>query len=187
MTTVLLIRHGLTDVTGSLLIGRLPGYDLSDKGREQAKALGVRLQPVLLAAIVTSPLERCLQTAEQVAAGRDGVPIEKEDRVGEAGYGDWSGKELKKLPKDPLWRQVQLHPSAVRFPGEEGERFADLQTRAVAAIRDWNARLGADATYAVVSHADVIKAIVADAIGLHFDLFQRIVVDPASITVIRYS
>lgn len=187
MTTVLLIRHGLTDVTGSLLIGRLPGYHLSDKGNQQAEALAARLQAVPLAAIVTSPLERCVETAQHVAAGRDGVPIEKDDRVGEVGYGDWSGKELRKLVKEPLWRQVQVHPSAVRFPGDDGERFAELQTRAVEAVRDWNARLGADATYAVVSHADVIKSIVADAVGLHFDQFQRIVVDPASVTVIRYT
>ena len=94
--------------------------------------------------------------------------------MGECKYGDWTGKPLKELAKDPLWPVVQAHPSAVRFPGPGGESMLDMQHRAVAAVREWNARLGKDATYLVCSHGDVIKAIVADALGLHLDQCQRI-------------
>jgi probable phosphomutase (TIGR03848 family) len=108
-----------------------------------------------------------------------------DERLGEVRYGSWTGRELKALRKDPLWRVVQGHPSAAVFP--DGEGLAAMAARAAEAVRDWNARLGPDATYAVVSHADVIKALVADALGLHLDEFQRIVVDPASLTVVRYA
>ncbi len=110
-----------------------------------------------------------------------------DDRVGEARYGDWTGRPLKDLVRDRLWRVVQEHPSAATFPGREAEPLRATAARAVDAVRDWNARLGADATYAVVSHGDVIKAVVADALGMHLDLFQRIVVDPGSVTVVRYT
>ncbi|MDP9219593.1 MAG: MSMEG_4193 family putative phosphomutase, partial [Actinomycetota bacterium] len=177
-----------------VLAGWTPAVGLDDKGQEEARVLADRLRPVPLAAIVSSPLDRCLQTAAAIAAGRSAtrgaaqpLPVETDGRLGEAHYGDWTGKELKKLAKDPLWRVVQQHPSAVVFPGEGGEGLAATQARAVAAVRDWNARLGPDATWLACSHADVIKAIVADALGMHLDLFQRIVVDPCSLTVIRYT
>jgi probable phosphoglycerate mutase len=184
MTTVVLVRHGLTKMTGPVLAGWTPGIDLDERGQAQAAAVAERLRPVPLAAIVTSPLERCAQTAAALAAGRD-VDAIVDERVGEARYGEWTGGELKKLARDPLWRKVQAHPSAVTFPS--GESLAATSARAVAAVRDWNDRLGDHATYAVVSHADVIKAIVADALGLHLDFFQRIQVDPCSVTVIRYA
>ncbi|MGB9376451.1 MAG: MSMEG_4193 family putative phosphomutase, partial [Mycobacteriales bacterium] len=142
---------------------------------------------VPLAAIVSSPLDRCLQTAAQIAAGRDGTAVQPDENLGEARYGDWTGQELKKLAKDPLWKVVQQHPSAAVFPGPDGESLAQTQARAVAAVRAWNARLGAEATWLACTHADVIKAITADALGLHLDLFQRIAVDPCSLTVIRYT
>jgi probable phosphomutase (TIGR03848 family) len=129
---------------------------------------------------VSSPLERCVETAN--ALGRE---VTVEDRLGECRYGDWTGRELKVLAKDPLWKVVQAHPSAATFPG--GEALRDTASRAVDAVRDWNARLGPDATWVAVSHGDVIKAIVADALGLHLDQFQRIVVDPCSVTVVRYT
>lgn len=186
MTTVLFIRHGLTALTGPILVGWTPGVHLDDRGRRQAEALAARLAPVALAAIVSSPLERCLDTADILATGRSPAPLrEVDERVGEVRYGAWTGAELKVLVKDPLWATVQAHPSAVTFP--EGEALRDTQARAVAAVRDWNGRLGPDATYAVVSHADVIKAILADALGLHLDQFQRIVVGPASLSVVRYT
>ena len=188
MTTVLLVRHGLTDTTGKVLTGWLPGVGLDERGREQAKALADRIAPVPLAAIVTSPLDRCRQTADAIAAARDGRPDPvTEDRLGECRYGDWTGKPLKELEKDPMWPVVQAHPSAVRFPGSAGEWMLDMQHRAVTAVRDWNARLGKDATYLICSHGDVIKAIVADSLGLHLDQCQRIVADPCSLTVIRYT
>ncbi|HMA46935.1 MAG TPA: MSMEG_4193 family putative phosphomutase [Frankiaceae bacterium] len=189
MTTVLLVRHGLTAATGSVLVGWTPGVHLDERGRAQADALARRLAPVPLAAVVSSPLERCLDTAAALAAGRaapaGGVSVD--ERLGECRYGDWTGQELRRLAKDPLWRVVQVHPSAAVFPGPDGEALRDTQTRAVDAIRDWNARLGRDATYLACSHGDVIKAIVADALGVHLDLFQRITVDPCSLTVIRYT
>ena len=184
MTTVLLVRHGLTAMTGPVLAGWTPGVHLDDRGREQAAALGERLLPVPVSAVAASPLERCQETAGALVAGRD-VAVETDERLGECRYGDWTGQELKKLAKDPLWKVVQAHPSAAAFPG--GEALRETQARAVAAVREHNDRLGADATWIVVSHGDVIKSIVADALGLHLDLFQRIQVDPCSLTVIRYT
>ena len=192
MTTVLLVRHGLTATTGQVLTGWLPDVGLDERGRAQARALADRLAPVPLDAVVTSPLDRCRQTAEAIVAtrnagnGRDGRLV-IDDRVGECHYGDWTGKTLKDLEKDPLWPVVQAHPSAVRFPGPDGESMLDMQHRAVAAVREWNATLGKDATYLVCSHGDVIKAIVADSLGLHLDQSQRILADPCSLTVIRYT
>jgi probable phosphomutase (TIGR03848 family) len=187
VTTVLLVRHGLTATTGHVLTGWTPGIPLDDRGQAQAAALAARLAPLRLEAIVSSPLERCLQTASAIAAGRDGQQVMTEDRVGECRYGDWTGRPLKKLATEKLWRVVQVHPSAVTFPGPDGESMLDMQHRAVAAVRDWNARLGQDATYLICSHGDVIKAIVADSLGLHLDQSQRIQADPCSLTVIRYT
>jgi probable phosphomutase (TIGR03848 family) len=189
VTTVLLVRHGLTATTGQLLTGWTPGVGLDDRGRAQASALGARIAAVPLDAIVTSPLDRCRETvAELIAARSAGSPDPViDDRVGECKYGDWTGKPLTELMKDPLWPVVQAHPSAVTFPGSEGESMLDMQHRAIAGVRDWNARLGKDATYLICSHGDVIKAIVADSLGLHLDLLQRIVADPCSLTVISYT
>ena len=188
MTTVLLVRHGRTKANATaVLAGWTPGVGLDDVGEAQAAALATRLRKVPVTAIVSSPLDRCLQTAAVLAAGRDGDAVEADDRLGEARYGDWTGQELTKLAKDPLWKVVQQHPSAAVFPGPDGEGLAQTQARAVAAVRDWNARLGPDATWLACTHADVIKSIVADALGLHIDMFQRIVVDPCSLTVIHYT
>jgi probable phosphomutase (TIGR03848 family) len=212
VTTVLLVRHGLTALTGPVLAGWTPGVDLDDRGTAQAHALAARLAPVPLDAIVSSPLERCTQTAAAIVVARatravgaaldgtglDGtgldstagggeLAVQVDERVGECRYGDWTGKRLKKLAKDPLWRVVQAHPSGARFPGPGGESLPDMQRRAVGAVRDWNARLGRGACYVICSHGDVIKAIVADSLGVHLDLFQRIQIDPCSLTVIRYT
>ncbi len=188
MTLVLVARHGLTAATGTALAGRTPGIPLDDRGRAQAAALAERLAVVRLDAIVSSPLERCAQTAAAIAAAQHGdLAVQTDDRLIEVGYGDWTGQSLRKLSREPLWRVVQAHPSAVTFPGPDGETLPDIQRRAVAAIRDWNGRLGQDAVYLVCSHADVIKAILADSLGLHLDLYQRIQVDPCSLSVIRYT
>jgi len=184
MTTLLLVRHGLTAMTGPVLAGWTPGIHLNDRGLEQAAALAERLRDVPLAALVSSPLERCQETAAAVATGRD-ITVTTDERLGECKYGDWTGQELKKLAKDPLWKVVQAHPSAAAFPN--GEALRDTQARAVDAIRDHNAALGDDATWMAVSHGDVIKAVVADALGVHLDMFQRIQIDPCSLTVIRYT
>jgi probable phosphoglycerate mutase len=186
VTTVLFIRHGLTAVTGPILAGWTPGIHLDERGRAQAAALGERLHAVPLAAVVTSPLERCRETAAVMLEDRSPVPeLHQDERLGEVRYGSWTGRELKDLRKEPLWRVVQTHPSAATFP--DGEGLAAMAARAVEAVHAWNARLGPDATYAVVSHGDVIKALVADALGLHLDGFQRIVVDPCSLSVVRYT
>ncbi|MFD0905795.1 histidine phosphatase family protein [Actinomadura sediminis] len=193
MTTLLLVRHGLTAMTGPMLAGWTPGLGLDERGRAQAAALAGRIAELPLAAIVSSPLDRCLQTAEAIAAGRPGAAgtVRADDRFGEVRYGDWTGRRIEDLAKEPLWRVVQTHPSAATFPGEDGESLAAAQHRAVAAVRDWNARIaaehGPDALYVVCSHGDVIKAIVADALGLHLDQFQRIHADPASLTAVRYT
>jgi probable phosphomutase (TIGR03848 family) len=187
MTTVILLRHGRTTAnTGGVLAGWTPGVQLDEQGGAQVQAVGERLAKVPLAAIVSSPLERCRQTSAAVAAGRD-LEVQTDDRLGEARYGDWTGRAIKELAKDPLWKVVQQHPSAAVFPGPDGEGLAQTQARAVAAVRAWNAVLGPDAVWLACSHGDVIKAILADALGLHLDQFQRIVVDPASISVVTYT
>lgn len=191
MTTVLLVRHGLTALTGKLLLGWTPGVGLDERGVAQAKAVAGRLAKVPLDAVVSSPLDRCAQTAAEIAAtGPDGAgrpAVALDDRIGECHYGDWTGQELATLAKDPLWKVVQAHPSAVTFPGPQGEALRETQARGVAAVRDWNARLGPDATWLLCSHGDVIRAIVTDALGMHLDMYHRVNVDPCSLTVIRYT
>ena len=189
MTTVLLVRHGRTAANaGGVLAGWTPGVGLDDHGRDQVTRLGERLDKVPLAAVVCSPLDRALQTAEHLVRDRAvDVPVHVDDRLGEVRYGDWTGQPLKQLAKAPLWKVVQAHPSGATFPGDDGESLASMQSRAVTAVRDWNQRLGDDAVYAVVSHGDVIKALLADALGQHLDHFQRIIVDPASLSVVRFT
>jgi probable phosphomutase (TIGR03848 family) len=189
MATVLLIRHGRTKANAEgVLAGWTPGVVLDEKGSEQARELSHRLAVVPLTAVVTSPLERTRETAALMLEGRDTeVPVHVDERVGECRYGDWTGGSLKALVKEPMWKVVQAHPSAAVFPGPEGESMAHMQHRAVTAVREWNERLGADAIYAVVSHGDVIKAILADALGMHLDHFQRLRVDPCSVSVVDYA
>ena len=187
MTTVILLRHGRTTANaGGVLAGWTPGVQLDETGQAQVTAVAARLAPVPLAAVVSSPLERCTETAGAVVTGRQ-LELRTDDRLGEARYGDWTGRPLKELVKDPMWKVVQQHPSAAVFPGPEGEGLAHTQARAVAAVRSWNAALGPDAVWLACSHGDVIKAVLADALGLHLDSFQRIVVDPASISVVTYT
>jgi probable phosphomutase (TIGR03848 family) len=186
VATVLLLRHGRTiaNANGGLA-GRQP-VELDDAGRAQAAKVGERLRPLPLSAVVTSPLIRCRQTIE--LALPEAAPVVDEGLT-ECGYGDWEGQPLKKLAKEPLWRVVQQHPSAAVFPN--GEAMAAMSARAVAAIRHWDTKVTAEhgpgALWLACSHGDVIKAIVADAMGLHLDEFQRIVADPASVSVIRYT
>lgn len=191
MATVLLVRHGRTTANASgLLAGRTPGVDLDETGSTQAGDAGARLAALPLAAVVSSPMERCRQTATAILAQQqaDGVgEIVLEDELSECDYGDWQGRTLAELAKDPLWSTVQQQPSAVTFPG--GESMAQMQARGVAAVRSHDARLAeADphAVWVAVSHGDVIKAILADALGMHLDLFQRLDVAPASISIVHY-
>jgi len=187
MTTVLLVRHGRSTAnTAGVLAGHTPGVHLDKTGREQADRLAKRLKGLQLAAAISSPLERCMETAQRALTGRH-LTVVTDDRVAECRYGDWTGRELKTLVDEPMWRVVQQHPSAAVFPGTEGEPLQEVQNRSVTAIREWNAWLGSNAVYAVFSHGDVIKAILADALGVHLDQFQRIVVDPCSVSVVTYT
>lgn len=188
MSTVLLLRHGRTAANvGGILAGWTPGVGLDETGQAQAAAVAQRLAGLPLAALVASPLQRCQETVAAVAVGRPGIEVQTDDRIGECRYGDWTGRPLKDLVKEPMWKVVQQHPSAAVFPGPEGEGLADTQHRAVNAVRERNTRLGPDAVWLVCSHGDVIKAILADALGLHLDQFQRIVVDPCSLSVVTYT
>ena len=187
MTTVLLVRHGRTTANDAgVLAGWTEGVSLDATGEGQVRSLAGRMAQVPLAAVVTSPLQRCRETTDLLLAGRE-VPVHVDERVGEVRYGDWSGRELKKLAKEPLWKVVQAHPSAMAFPGEGGESMRAMASRAVDAVREWNDRLGPDAAYAVVSHGDVVKAVLADALGMHLDQFQRLVVDPGSVSIVTYT
>lgn len=189
MSTLLLVRHGLTAMTGPVLAGRTPGVHLDERGEKQAAAVAERIAVLPVSTIVTSPLDRCLDTAgfiraAQTEAGRD-LDLDVDRRIIECDYGDWTGKPLKDLVKDPMWKVVQAQPSAARFPA--GESLTEVSSRAVAAVREWDARLPEDAIWVACSHGDVIKAILADALGLHLDQFQRIVVDPCSVSIVRYT
>ncbi|MGC4963582.1 MSMEG_4193 family putative phosphomutase [Gordonia sp. DT101] len=193
--TVILVRHGRSTAnTSGVLAGRTPGVSLDDKGREQAAALIDRLGVCIgeIAAVARSPLDRCAQTVAPLMAvlGADDqrdVPELVVDALAEVDYGEWTNKPIKELFSEPLWKTVQQHPSAAVFPGGEG--LAAVQARAVAAIRDLDRVHGGEdgsGVWVACSHGDVIKAVIADAMGMHLDSFQRIVVEPASISVIRY-
>lgn len=190
MPTLLLVRHGRTAANSSgILAGRSPGVALDESGVAQAAELPARLAGIDLAAIVHSPLQRCRETVEPLRAVRPGVPVHAEERIAECDYGAWTGRKLAELLDEPLMETVQRHPSAVTFPG--GESMAGMAGRAVAAARDWAGRVerdhGPDALWLMCTHGDIIKSIVADALGLHLDLFQRITAGPGSVTAIRYT
>lgn len=187
--TVILLRHGRSTAnTSGTLAGRSTGVDLDDLGRAQAASVSARLAGLDLAAIVHSPLLRCARTIAPLAAEVDLTPVVEEGLV-EVDYGQWTGRAITELVGEPLWKVVQQHPSAATFPG--GEALAQVQARAVAAVRAHDSRLaathGRDVLWVACSHGDVIKAVLADALGTHLDGFQRIVADPASISVVRYT
>lgn len=195
MAILVIVRHGRSTANAEgLLAGWTPGVSLDDKGREQAARVGRRLEPTPLAAVVSSPLDRCRQTAAAVVAGQPGKVAEHTDeQLGECRYGAWTGRPLKDLAREPLWRDVQEHPSTVAFPAHDdyqAESIEQMQRRAVRAVREWDSRVeeehGPGAVWVAVSHGDVIKSLVADALASPLDAFQRIVIDPASITIVRY-
>lgn len=187
--TVILLRHGRSTAnTAGVLAGRSEGVALDEKGAAQAEAVVQRLAELPITAIVTSPLLRCQQTVAPLAAAR-GLQPRSDERLAEVDYGEWTGKELKNLLSEPLWKVVQQHPSAAVFPNGEG--LAQVQARAVAAVREHDAALtaehGADVLWVACTHGDVIKSVLADALGTHLDSFQRIVADPCSASVVRYT
>lgn len=179
----MLARHAVTAQTGPLLSGRAPGIDLSESGRAQATALGVRLAGLPVAAVYASPIERTTQTAAAVAAPH-GLDVLALDGVLEADYGEWTGQKIADLAKTDLWKVVQRAPSRATFPG--GESLAAMQARMVATLEEIVARHPGEIVV-IVSHADPIKAAIAHFGGVHLDLFQRVVVSPASVTVFEFS
>ncbi len=190
MATVLLVRHGRTTANASgVLAGRTAGVRLDEHGRKQAMRTAERLADVPLVGVVSSPLERCRQTARVILERQSGSPVTPlEKGITECDYGEWQGRTLKELAAEALWSVVQTQPSAAVFPG--GESLAAMQARSVAAVRRrdaaFEAEHGPGAVWAAVSHGDIIKSILADALGMHLDLFQRIDVGPASVSIIRY-
>jgi probable phosphomutase (TIGR03848 family) len=211
-TLVFLVRHGATPTTGAVLPGRAPGLYLSDKGRSQAASVGERLkgwaQPAVeqdgksgengkrtgrpkkaapfrrppIGGVYASPLERTKETAAAIASAL-GSRVRTDRGLLECDFGEWTGGSLKDLSRRPEWSTVQRYPSGFRFPG--GESFSEMQTRIVRALHGICERHPGE-TVVAVSHADPIKAAVADAMGTHLDLFQRIVISPCSVTAISY-
>jgi len=187
MTTLILVRHGRTAANrDGILAGWTPGIALDDVGQTQAAGVALRLAGIPIKGIVASPLERTVQTAEAIVGERD-VDIALDPRIGECKYGDWTGRPLRELAKEPLWKIVQNHPSAAVFPGENGESIREMAHRAISAVHHWNEQIGPDGIYVMVSHGDVIKAIVSNALGTHLDLYQRVQIDPCSVSVIQYT
>ena len=190
MSTVLLIRHGRTTAnTAGILAGQAPGVGLDDVGVTQARNMADRLAGVHLSALVCGPLQRCRETADLLVADGRAPEVVTDHRLTECDYGAWTGRRLAELSRHRLWRVIRSHPAAVTFPG--GESMRAVQARAVDAVREHDALVseaaGPRAIWAAVSHGDVIKAVVADALGMHLDLFQRLVVDPGSVTVLTYT
>jgi 2,3-bisphosphoglycerate-dependent phosphoglycerate mutase len=189
MATVILARHGRTVANAEgVLAGRSKGVHLDDVGVRQAEEAARRIAGLGLAAAVTSPLERCTDTAKILLRGT-GLRARVDRGLTECDYGEWTGRPMKELMKEELWKAVQAHPAGVRFPG--GEAMAEMSSRAVRSVRAWDTRVagesGDDAVWLAVAHGDVIKSVLADALGVHLDAFQRIVVDPASLSVVRYT
>jgi probable phosphoglycerate mutase len=180
MTLLLLVRHGVTEVTGKRLSGSIPGIHLSEEGRVQAKAVAERLGPLRITAVYASPLERCVETAEPIAGGRR-LEIGLLPDLEEIGYGQWAGRPIAALMKTRLWRRIQLLPSSVEFPG--GETLVGAQRRVVAAL-DSIAGRSPRGVVVAVTHADVIRLALAHYAGVHIDLFQRFTVSPASVSAL---
>lgn len=195
MPTVLLVRHGRTTANAAgILAGWSPGVFLDETGEAQADRVGARIAPLQVCRIVSSPLDRCAQTADRIAAASTGAARSVDARFGECGYGAWTGRPLAELAKDPLWPVIQRRPSSVQFPdgaGYAGESFPQMQARVVAALSDHDTEVlvdnGADAIWVAVSHGDLIKLALADALAIPLDEFQRLHVDPGSVSAIRWT
>jgi probable phosphoglycerate mutase len=183
-TVLILVRHATNDwVKTGKLAGRTPGVHLNEHGMKQAKALGERLANREIKAIYSSPLERAVETATAIAKHHN-LPILECVAMGEVDFGDWAGRELKELAKEPEWPLVQGRPSAMRFPNGESPR--EMLDRAINGLESVAASHPEEITV-LVSHSDVIKAILAHYLGLHLDLFQRLMISPASISVLAFT
>lgn len=195
--TVIFVRHGRSSANSTgTLAGWTPGVSLDETGRRQADELGQRIASAGLevALIASSPLERCIETADRIAAVLPPVPRMVHDGLGECRYGAWTGRPLSELATEPLWKVVQDRPSQARFPScatYPGESLVEMQGRALRAVREVDEEVGrvygTDAVWLAVSHGDVIKSVVSHALGAHLDDFQRIHVEPGSVSVVRYT
>ncbi len=183
MTYLLLIRHGENEwVTSHRLAGRTPGVHLNDRGREQARQLAERLAGLPISAVYSSPLERCMETAAPLAQAL-GLPVQPEPGVLEVDYGEWQGGDLKELAKQPEWRLVQVYPSGFRFPG--GESLREVQNRAVDTLERLRQEHAGE-ILAVFTHGDVVRTSLAYYLGVPLDLFQRLSIEPASVSVVAF-
>lgn len=181
---VVLLRHGRSIANhAGILAGRLPGQPLDEHGREQAAEIPDRLSGLTVSRIIASPLERCQQTVAPLAQAL-AVTVETDEAIAEVDYGDWSGRPLKELADEPLWATIQRTPSAAVFPA--GEALRDAAHRAATAARRYGSTPVAGDAVVLCAHGDIIKAIVEDALGIHLDLFQRIALHPAALSVISY-
>lgn len=179
MGIAILVRHGHSTANASgTLTGRLPGIQLSDTGEQQARELRTAFADVTVDTVSVSPMERTVRTAQVIFGDR--VLIE-EPGIIECDYGDWSGRLLSELAEEPLWKVVQSAPGQARFPN--GEAMAAMAERSLRAVEE---RATSDGVHVFVSHGDIIKALISHAAGAEFDKFQRIVVDPCSVSIIRY-
>ncbi|RMG98601.1 MAG: MSMEG_4193 family putative phosphomutase [Chloroflexi bacterium] len=180
-TTIILVRHGENDwVKKKRLAGWIPGVHLNENGRKQAQAAANRLADLTIHAVYSSPVTRCMETAVYIAETHQ-LPVIPLEDIGEVRYGKWEGKKIKKLAKKKAWGAVQFFPSRFQFP--EGESLHQVQYRAVRALETL-AAAHPKQTIVIVSHADLIKLILAHYLGVHMDLFQRIVISPASVSVL---
>ena len=180
MTLLLLVRHGHTPTAGKILTGWSRGVHLTERGREQARALAERLDGVPVQAIYSSPLERCRETAAPLARAR-GLEVRTRRDLLEVDYGEWTGRSIRQLARTKLWGSVQRSPSSVRFPG--GETLRGVQARSVDAVRAI-AEEHPDGTVGIVTHADVVRLLLADLAGMHLDLYQRLAVEPGSVSAV---
>lgn len=182
-TLILMVRHGQTPTTGTSLPGRAPGLHLADKGHAQADTVATRIAALdRVDAVYASPLERARETAAPIGKAR-GVKVGIDKGLLECDFGDWTGGLLKDLMKKPEWQTVQKFPSGFRFPN--GESFTEMQSRMVSTLDRLRA-VHPGGVIVVVSHADPIKAAVAQAMGTHLDLFQRIVISTCSVSAVAY-
>ena len=193
MPTCLLVRHGSSTANGDgVLAGRLPGIHLSQRGQEEVERLAARFTQAPVVRVVSSPLERCLETARPLAAAV-GTEVVVDDGLQECAYGAWTGRKLADLAKEPLWATVQDAPERARFPEHDryaAESLGEMGARVVGAVRRIDAEVaeesGEGALWVAVSHGDLVKAVLADATGAGLAHFQRFTADPASVSVVRY-
>jgi probable phosphomutase (TIGR03848 family) len=183
MTTLFLIRHGLTAVTGSKLYGTTPGFHLDERGRRQAAGMVERFRNVRPTAIYSSPLERCVETIEPLAAANN-LPVVTSLALMEMDAGSWTGRSLASLRRTKLWKEVQASPSTFRFPGGEG--FREAQERLVGEV-ERIARRHRRGRVVIATHGDMVRMLLAHFSGAPLDMFQRSVVDAASVSVVLLS